>query len=159
MVKKIVIILGGVIIFAGWLFYSNSTKSEISGQSTVDNVNEIVHTIEGPDIKVEPDTYDLGIVVYGDVPERIFKISNLGNKPLEILKLSTSCGCTKASMAEEDKIISPGETADMLVTFDPAVHGDDSDLGDLVRVIYIKTNDLDNSEVEVEITANVVKRE
>ena len=60
-------------------------------------------------------------------------------------------------MAKEDKVIAPGQSANLLVTFDPAVHKDDSDLGDLIRIIYVRTNDPENSEVEVEITAKVVK--
>jgi hypothetical protein len=160
MVNKIVVILIVLaIIFGGWLLYSNNKLVENTNQVVINNTNEELDKIEGPSIKVDPDVHDLGTVIYGDVPERIFKITNLGNEILEISKLSTSCGCTKASLAEEDKIIAPGDSVDMLVTFDPAVHKDDSDLGDLVRVIYIKTNDPDQSEVEVEITANVVKQD
>ena len=160
MINKIVIILIVLtIIFGGWLFYSNNTQTKIIEQPIINNTNEDLELSKGPNIKVSPDTYDLGTVIYGDVPERIFKITNTGNEPLEILKLSTSCGCTKASVAEEDKIIAPGDSIDMLVTFDPAVHKDNIDLGELVRVIYIKTNDQNQSEVEVEITANVIKKE
>lgn len=160
MTNKIIIsliVLGS--IFGGWLVYSNNIQPEIIEQPIIDNIKEEILVVEGPNIKVDPDVHDLGIVIYGDVPERIFKITNLGNEPLEILKLSTSCGCTKASIVDNDKVIAPGASVDMLVTFDPAVHKDNSDLGDLVRVIYIKTNDPNNPEIEVEITANVIKQE
>ena len=162
--KKIGIILVLVlVIFLGFIFYQNNqAQTELSPEADKEvadaQVDEQI-VVEGPSIKIEPDNYDLGTVIYGDVPERIFKVSNLGTEPLEILKLSTSCGCTKASIAEDDKIISPGNSIDMLVTFDPAVHKDNSDLGELIRVIYVKTNDPNNPEIEVEITANVIKRE
>lgn len=157
--KVIVILIVLAIVLGGWLFYSNNTQPKIIKQPIVNNTNEEANIINGPSIKVDPSVHDLGTVIYGDVPERIFKITNMGNEPLEILKLSTSCGCTKASVDEEDKLIAPGASVDMLVTFDPAVHKDNSDLGDLVRVIYIKTNDPDQPELEVEITANVIKKE
>ena len=113
--------------------------------------------IKGPAITITPSRYDLGTVIYGEVAEHTFVVKNSGDEPLEILRLSTSCGCTKAAMAKEDKVIAPGQSANLLVTFDPAVHKDDSDLGDLIRIIYVRTNDPENSEVEVEITAKVVK--
>jgi len=131
-----------------------------NGNIVSDENNVVVGEIaqkSGPVIEIAEKTFDLGTVVYGDVASHIFEITNRGSEDLEILKLSTSCGCTKASVADEDKIISPGESVEMLVTFDPAVHKDDSDLGELQRIIYVKTNDPSSDEVEVEITANVVK--
>ena len=86
--------------------------------------------IKGPAITITPIRYDLGTVIYGEVAEHTFVVKNSGDEPLEILRLSTSCGCTKAAMAKEDKVIAPGQSANLLVTFDPAVHKDDSDLGD-----------------------------
>lgn len=110
-----------------------------------------------PAIEVTPLNYDLGTVKYGEVAKHTFTIKNSGAKPLEILRVSTSCGCTQAFLADADKIIVPDETVEMLVTFDPAVHQDDSDLGKIVRMVYLKTNDPKKSEVEIELTANVVK--
>ena len=73
---------------------------------------------------------------------------------LEINGLSTSCGCTKAAV--ESETIMPGKTTNLLVTFDPNIMGDD-EVGDILRVIYIKSNDPNQPEVEVEIKANVKK--
>lgn len=129
----------------------NSSNNNINGSDTI--------TIEGPAVNVTPENFDLGTVIYGEVAEHTFVVKNLGDEPLEILRLSTSCGCTKATIAEEDKVIAPGQSVDMLVTFDPAVHKDDTDLGDLTRIVYLKTNDPENSEVEVEINAYVIKAE
>lgn len=149
MTRKIVI---AAIIFialaAGAVFYNYSQLSTEDIQTPV---------TAGSAILVSPLAYDFGRVVYGDVAKHAFKIKNTGGKNLEILKLSTSCGCTKAVVAEADKIIAPGEEIDMLVTFDPAVHKDDSDLGGVTRVIYIKTNDSASPETEVIITADVIR--
>lgn len=122
------------------------------------SVKEVAIISGGPKIEIPLPVHDFGIVIYGDVVEHIFTIKNTGNEPLQILKLSTSCGCTSASVAEDDKIIQPGEDIDMLVSFDPAVHKDDSDLGELTRIVYIVTNDENNPEIEAKITANVIKK-
>lgn len=112
-----------------------------------------------PKIEVYPDSYDLGTVVYGEVAKKVFEIKNVSNEPLEIQKVSTSCGCTKAVIEDDVKSILPGKSANMIVTFDPAAHKDDSDLGKIVRIIYIKSNDPEKPEIEIKITANVIKAE
>ena len=130
--------------------YSIANDADIGARNQPD-------TIKGPAIKIIPETYDLGTVIYGEVAKHIFTIENIGDEPLEILKLSTSCGCTKALMADEDKIIVPGQSVELAVTFDPAVHKDDTDLGDISRIIYIVTNDPNQPRLEAEITARVIK--
>ena len=149
--KTILIISVFVLIVAGISFYGY-----FKADSVVNNVDNI--TKRGAEIEVVSPVFDFGIVKYGDVAEHVFKIKNKGNEPLQILKLSTSCGCTSATIADEVKVIQPGKEVDMLVTFDPAVHKDDSDLGELTRVIYIVSNDEKNPEIEAKITANVIKK-
>lgn len=166
MSKKAIIIFTILLlaIVAVIVIYGYNLKSEPQNQILTDssdnasNVNSDI-IVAGPSIKVTPESYDLGIVKYGEVAEHTFKVKNLGNEPLEILRLATSCGCTKASISEDNKIIAPGQSVDILVTFDPAVHEDDSDLGSVKRIVYIKTNDPENPEAEVEINAYVVKEE
>lgn len=115
--------------------------------------------LAGPAIEIASASHDFGVVKYGEVVSHNFVVKNNGNKPLQITKLSTSCGCTSAKMADEDKIIPPGESREVQVSFDPAVHKDDGDLGELTRIIYIKSNDPDNPEAEAQIFANVIKPE
>ena len=62
-------------------------------------------------------------------------------------------------MTERDKSIAPGVSADLKVTFDPAVMKNNPDLGKVTRVVYIKSNDPANPEVEVTINALVVKND
>ncbi len=156
-----VLVIGYIIIFS----YNISTDKRPVKQNNIitekeDNTinNENIRK-ESPSIEIDQGSYDFGVVKYGDIVKHIFKLTNKGSEDLEIFKLSTSCGCTKASVADEDNIISPGESVEMLVTFDPAVHKDNSDLGNLKRIIYIKTNDPENDEIEAEITANVLSPE
>jgi len=159
--NKIVLIFAIILVLGGAILYGYLKTPD---QGSLNNNLGIRgpgipadETSKGPIIEVTPSSYDLGTVIYGEVAEHTFVVKNLGSQPLEILRLSTSCGCTKATIAEEDKVIAPGQSVDMLVTFDPAVHKDDMDLGDITRVVYIRTNDPKNPETEVEITAKVIK--
>lgn len=147
MTKVIIILIILILIITAIFFIFKNNKP----------VNKIEPMAQGPKIQISPTNYDFGTVVYGDVTKREFIVTNTGSDPLQILKLSTSCGCTSAVMADEDKTIQPGKSVTMQVSFDPAVHKDDSDLGDLTRVIYIKSNDSNNSEVEATIKAFVIK--
>ena len=111
----------------------------------------------GPIISLSPLKNDLGTVIYGNVATYTIKATNLGDMDLIIRKISTSCGCTKAKIEETDKVIAPGKSADIAVSFDPAVHKDDTDIGEIVRVIYINSNDPKNPEVQSELNAFVIK--
>ena len=108
---------------------------------------------KAPKIEITPSSYDFGVIPYEKV-EHAFLVKNTGTDVLEINGLSTSCGCTKATV--ESETIMPGKTTNLLVTFDPNIMGDD-EVGDILRVIYIKSNDPNQPEVEVEIKANVKK--
>ena len=129
-----------VVVFAIAVVFKYSTTEDV---------------LVGPRIEVEPNTFDFGRVKYGDVVKTNFIVKNIGSETLEIKSVTTSCGCTKGEIVS--KVIESGESSDLKVSFDPAVHKDDSDMGLLTRTIYIKSNDLDNEEVEVTITADVYK--
>ena len=109
----------------------------------------------GQQVVVSPNVQALGTVVYGEVPETEFKLTNYTDQPLQVTRLSTSCGCTQAFMDHRE--VPAFTTMPVKVTFNPAVHGDDTDLGELTRVIYIETDNPEFAKMEVEITANVVK--
>lgn len=107
-------------------------------------------------LMLQPDSQDLGTVVYGDIATTTFTLTNNTPQPLNITKVSTSCGCTSASVEHES--LEPYESTTVNVSFDPAVHKDDTDLGDLTRTIYIETDHLNYPKVTAEITATVVKK-
>ncbi len=156
--KIVIAITAVILIFVGILVYNYfeipTVRQELNSEASEFNSVKV----SGPRLEVSPESFDFGTVVYGEVAEQSFELKNIGSKALEILRLSTSCGCTKAKMAEGDKVIAPGESVKMEVSFDPAVHKDDSDLGELTRVVYIRTNDSEIPETEVEIFANVVNK-
>ncbi|MEK7064544.1 MAG: DUF1573 domain-containing protein, partial [Patescibacteria group bacterium] len=108
-------------------------------------------------IEIAPAVADLGQVVYGEVAQTSFTLTNFTPTPLTITRVSTSCGCTKAK-ASAEKLTSYASTQ-IDVTFDPAVHQDDTDLGELTRTIYIETDNVNFPKVTAEIKAVVIKKQ
>ncbi|MEK7680790.1 MAG: DUF1573 domain-containing protein [Patescibacteria group bacterium] len=141
--KKAYITIAILIVVVGVIYVSKTLKKEPLG----------------PVISVIPIKNDIGTVVYGEVARYAIKIKNIGDQDLIIQKISTSCGCTKAQITESDKIIAPGKEVDVNVSFDPATHKDDSDMGEIIRMIYIKSNDPKTPEVQSELNAFVIKKE
>lgn len=108
------------------------------------------------DVSVSPQTHDFGTVIYGDVPTTEFTLTNFTPVELNITRVSTSCSCTSAEVEKES--LAPYESTVVKVSFDPAVHKDDTDLGELTRTIYIDTDNPNFNQVTTTITANVIKQ-
>ncbi len=108
---------------------------------------------EPPRIVVEPPSQDLGEIPQEPL-EITYTVRNEGGSPLVIEKLSTSCSCTRAEM--DQSALDPGESAALRVTLDP---GDDNLYGDILRVIYIRSNDPQTPEAEVEFRVVIRKPE
>jgi len=106
-----------------------------------------------PRIVLEPKSFDWGEVPYDRAVTQEFLVKNEGGEPLEILAVTTSCGCTTARVDSE--MIEPGGTTRLWVTFDPTVH--EPTTGPVVRFVYLRTNDPDNPEVSLELHATLVK--
>jgi len=104
-----------------------------------------------PRIVVEPTFQDLGEVPQEPL-ELSYTVRNEGGSPLRIEKVSTSCDCTKAAV--EPSTIAPGDSAELRVTLDPT---EDNLYGNLLRVIYLRSNDPDSPEVEVEFRVTIRK--
>lgn len=106
-----------------------------------------------PQIVVEPATQNLG-----EVPQQPLELSytvrNQGGSPLQIEKISTSCGCTEAAVDQES--IPPGESTQLRVTLDPT---EDDLYGNLVRVITIRSNDPKTPEAEAKFHVTIRRTE
>ena len=108
------------------------------------------------EVVITPNNQDLGIVIYGTIPTTSFTFTNFTPLPVKITRVSTSCGCTSASVKQED--LGAYESTNVEVSFDPSVHKDDTDLGELTRTIYIDTDNPNFPKLTSTITANVVKQ-
>jgi len=107
--------------------------------------------VEGPSIELSEAFFDWGDV-NPDLGSKVekFLVKNTGLDNLEIYSVSTSCGCTDAEV--DSKLIAPGETTTLTVTYDPSVHP--GLVGKMERVVYIKSNDPKHEEVDLTLVGN-----
>ena len=109
-----------------------------------------------PQINLETTNFDFGNVVNGEVLSREIVVSNEGNEPVIAQSVSTTCGCTTATL--EPMTIPAGGSANLLITFDSGAHGPEL-TGQVTRQIFITSNDPDQPEAMVEFTANIINEE
>jgi hypothetical protein len=128
-----------------------------------------------PVLAVEPTTMDLGTVpIAGGLVTTTFTVRNAGHSDLTIVGLQTSCGCTTAVLetsqgtspvfganlaqnpTDWSVVLTPGETASLVVTFDPVAHGSDA-TGEFRRVISIVSSDPLDSRLDVAFDVEVTQ--
>lgn len=103
-----------------------------------------------PDIAVKPANRHLGTLGRTDVVNLNYIVVNSGNKDLVIDNVVTSCGCTTATLSHN--VIPPGQRADLGVRFDVGFH--EIKPGEqVVRVVWLMTNDPDTPVAEARLTA------
>lgn len=107
-----------------------------------------------PEISVETQQLDLGDVPNGQIAERDVVVRNSGEGILAIEGISTSCGCTTATL--EPMQLGPGESGTLHIEYDAGAHGPDL-TGPLVRQVFIMSNDPAQPEVTVELSVNVTR--
>lgn len=127
-----------------------------------------------PIISVEPNSYNFGTVsqAKGTV-SAIMSITNIGNEPLVLKNMDTSCGCTSAAIVDNGvegprfsmamhgtnpkdwkKVIAPGDSAKLKIYYNPNVHKELR--GSVRRSVSIYSNDPRNKVIEVVVMANQV---
>lgn len=98
--------------------------------------------------------HDFGeITQFGGMVSTTFQVNNDGNDNLEILSISTSCGCATAEI--EEMVVAPGESTVLTVFFDPDHHEEPG--GRFSRTVFIETNDPANPEAEVKIWVDILE--
>lgn len=97
----------------------------------------------------EPKTHDFGEMKQGDKKDHTFTVTNKGKSELIIRRVRSSCGCT--AVAPSKKVIAPGETAPIKVTFDSR-----GKRGRQSKSITVITNDPKNSTTTLRISSNIV---
>lgn len=122
---------------------------------------------ERPKIKVEKTNIELGDIKISDNIEEEITIDNIGNKPLQISNVYTSCGCTSAQLiinGEKSPMFSmhnnpawmgeiePGGKAILKAIYEPSKMPVQ---GEVERTIFFRTNDPEKSEVEINLKARV----
>jgi hypothetical protein len=73
-------------------------------------------TINSQEFKFEQETIDYGKIIKGSEGERTFVFTNIGDAPLIIQSIKSSCGCTVPKKPENP--IMPGEKGEIKVSYD-----------------------------------------
>ena len=143
---------------SGNMSASAAKELALLGYSEIYDLNGGTNAYKESNVSVSlfPKEKALGKVIYGDVEKTTFTLTNYAPLPLKITRVSTSCGCTKASVEKQE--LGAYDSTIVNVSFDPAVHKDDTDLGELSRTIYIETDSPNYPKLQSVITATVVKK-
>jgi len=102
-------------------------------------------------VELSASEYDFGTIPNDKAVSQTFEVRNAGQGKLEILGVSTSCGCTSAEISKRQ--LGPGETAELKVTYDPLAH--DGATGRFMRIVYIRSNDPDLPEATLTVRVTV----
>lgn len=108
-----------------------------------------------PTIAVTPDKIDFGAIPAAEPVTTTVQVRNQGNGTLHIRGVSTSCGCTTATLSTPE--VAAGATADLQVSFNPQAHP--GLYGPLLRIVYLESNDPARPEVEVPVTVEILEPE
>jgi hypothetical protein len=103
-----------------------------------------------PDIDVV-DNHDMGTIVKGELAVADLAVRNHGDGPLTVVGVSTSCGCTSATLTP--MIIPAGGEGRLHIEYDSTAH--ESDLGRIDRSIFISSDDPDEDDVQIRFTVFV----
>jgi hypothetical protein len=87
-----------------------------------------------PIIGFDDASHDFGAVNEGPKVSHRFKVKNTGTAPLEIKNVSASCGCTAG--VTKDKVIKPGGSGEIEVSFDTQGRP-----GKNVKTVTVSSND------------------
>lgn len=120
-----------------------------------------------PKVETTQRLFDFGQIKVSDVKEQDFTLKNIGNKPLQILNINSSCNCTFGQViykglktkeygmhAQSGYVtdIAPGDSASIRVTYKPAIM---PVYGAVEREVYVTTNDPENAKLIFSIKATV----
>jgi len=104
-------------------------------------------------VELSATEFDFGTISNTKSVSQVFQVRNVGQGELEIIGVSTSCGCTTAETGSRS--LSPGEVTDLVVTYDPQAH--DGATGEFMRVVYVRSDDPDTPEATLTIRVTVVE--
>ncbi|AUC22983.1 hypothetical protein BTO15_13175 [Polaribacter sejongensis] len=76
----------------------------------------ISFSINAQEFKFEEETINYGKIEKGSDKERVFVFSNVGDEPIVISRIQSSCGCTIPKKPEAP--IMPGEKGEIKVSYD-----------------------------------------
>ncbi len=111
---------------------------------------ETATTQSGPKMAFTEEKFDFGDIYQGDKVEHIFKFENVGNEPLIITNVQTTCGCTAPNWPRDP--VAPGQEAEIKVVFNST-----GKIGRQHKVITIVSNAVNPSN-KVSIVTNILPK-
>lgn len=161
--KFILISLGVFVVLTVGVAFVFSSRQKPTSQANTFSTQDV----DRPKAETTQTFFDLGEIKVSDVKVQDYTLKNSGTKPLQILNVNTSCGCTagqiiyKGETSKEYTMhsqsgfvteIAPGDTAIVRLTYRPATM---PVYGVVGREVYVTTNDPANPKLVFGIKAKV----
>lgn len=150
----ILLTIGFFVMLFGMVFLT--TRGQKPDPATISYKNG---DTDRPKAEVLTSLIDIGEMKVDEIKEVSFKLKNIGNKPLQILNINSSCNCTFGKVLYKDietkqfgmhkqsgyvTDIAPNDTAIVKVIYNPSIM---PVYGPVSRDVYISTNDPENSKI------------
>lgn len=160
------IIIGGVILLfvflvGSYFLIAGGSKPEVKIASYTANQTD------RPKAEAKETLKDIGTMKVSEEKEASFSLKNVGQKPLQLSNVSSSCGCTVGKITIDGKEseefgmhnvsdfvgeILPGKEALVKVIYRPYIM---PVYGTIEREVYITTNDPENPKLVFKVKAYV----
>ncbi len=103
-----------MILLSSLFFFSVAFSQDMASVSGAKPLNKA-------GISFEASSYDFGTIVLNKPVSHTFTLTNSGNEPLIISRVTTTCGCTASEYPKE--AILPGKSADIVIAYNAASTG------------------------------------
>ncbi len=103
---------------------------------------------KNPTLKFNEIKWDFGQIKQGKVLTHVFKFENLGDAPLLIHNVRTSCGCAAALISSRE--IAPGKNGEIKVTFNTKGYE-----GRQTKFVYVDSNDPQEPKKQLVVSASI----
>ena len=137
--------------FLSFVFLFTCFAYTTQAQNKAENLPQDL-SLSTPQISFVDQFYDFGKIRLGDKIKTSFFFKNTGTKPLLLLQVQTSCGCTATQW--ERKSIAPNAVGEIEVTFDS--NENKGQLGKQEKVILVISNAV-NKEVRLHLRGEVIR--
>ncbi|MEW6352194.1 MAG: DUF1573 domain-containing protein [Thermodesulfobacteriota bacterium] len=104
-----------------------------------------------PVLSADAGEKDLGEVRYGDAASAMVPLRNKGQALLEITRLTSTCGCTTATVTR--KQLAPGEQAELTISFNAR----GIEPGRKTQSVFVHSNDPQNPVTQIRTFVTVVQ--
>lgn len=108
----------------------------------------VTTVLAAPDLRIEEPLHDFGQVYQGEKVLHTFTFDNVGDEPLVVDRVRSSCGCTAVLVSEKN--LAPGSRGEIQANFDSTRFR-----GDVQKTIYLYSNDPDTPVMQLQIKGSV----